>query len=112
MVTKSEDVRPTKRVPKKDPTVGEKEDINLKTNDVKSEMARVVSQYDEILKEVAGGKVWLKMERENMSFTSPTGIKFTKDNPYQMVDPDEVDILLSQNFRRAYPEEIKDFYDA
>lgn len=111
MATTSEDVRPTKRT-KKEPTIAEKEDINLKENNAREQMARVVEEYDEVLKDISGGKVWLKMERENMSFTTDSGVRFTKDAPYQLVEADEVERLLKQNFRKAYPEEIKEFYGA
>jgi len=112
MTIKSEDVRPQKRTTSKTGTTTTKSDSHLKTNDPREVMLAAIDQYEGSLKEISGGKIWLKMERDNFSFTTEKGVKFTRDNPYQLVDEDEVDILLSQNFRKAYPEEIRDFYES
>jgi hypothetical protein len=115
MTIKSEDVRPPKRTTKAataKPRIKAGDDINMKSVNPRDDMLAAIDQYETSLKTMSGGKIWLKMERDNASFTTYKGVKFTRDNPYQLVDEDEVDILLHQNFRKAYPDEIRDFYES
>jgi hypothetical protein len=76
----------------------------------KSELAAAFQAYEEAVKEATGGRVLMKMERENQSFVTDSGVKFTRSQPYQLVPEHEVELLLKQNFRKAYPEEVTDFY--
>ena len=114
MTIKSEDVRPERPVRKTTRTTTKTsvatEDSNFSKNDAQRLLEEAMENYESSLKEMSGGKILLKMERENASFTTTKGVKFSKDHPYQLVDEDEVAALLRQNFRKAYPEEIKDFY--
>ncbi len=56
------------------------------------------------------GKILLKMQRQNASFESPSGVMFWKDHPFQLVPEDDVETLLKDNFVRANLEEVEDFY--
>lgn len=108
MTIKSEDVRgtgdsrPTKVVKK---PITKKQPVSSK-----AELEDAIKKYQESLKEVADGKVLMKMERENLTFISDGGVKFTRKSPYQLVEEWEVEYLLKQNFRRAYPEEVEEYY--
>lgn len=104
MAIKSDDVRPTSVVK------GSVGPVSAKNNDPKQELLDAMETYEESVKELTGGKVLMKMERDNASFITDNGVKFTRENPYQLVEAPEVEVLLRQNFRKAYPEEVKDFY--
>lgn len=106
---KSEDVNPPKedsrptRVVKKQPT--------KKPAASKTDLAEAIKQYQDTVKDASGGRVLMKMETENMSFVTDSGVKFTRDAPFQLVQEWEVDLLLKQNFRKAYPEEVSEYYE-
>lgn len=44
---------------------------------------------------------------------TPGGVHFTRDHPYQLVDPSDAPAMLAQpnKFRKASPEEIKQYYN-
>lgn len=107
MTIKSEDVRgePVER-----PAKVTKKAVTKKPVRSKVELEDAIKNYQESLKEVSGGKVLMKMERENLSFVTDSGVKFTKDAPYQLVEEWEFELLLRQDFRRAYPEEVEEYY--
>lgn len=56
-------------------------------------------------------KVLLKMERDNMSYTSNKGVRFSKEHPFQTVDKGEADELVKLGFREAVPDEVLRFYE-
>lgn len=64
----------------------------------------------EAIKKLTGGKIVMKMERENATFMTDNGVLFSRDHPYQLVEEGEASLLLSQNFRAASPDEILHFY--
>lgn len=106
---KSEDVNP----PKEDsrPTKVVKKQPVKKTVASKAELVDAIKQYQDSVKEASGGRVLMKMETENMSFLTESGVKFTREAPFQLVEEWEVDLLLKQNFRKAYPEEVSEYYE-
>lgn len=53
----------------------------------------------------------LFMTSKGGSWTTPSGVKFTRDKPYQLVPPEEIEpLLISGRFRRAEALEVKNFY--
>jgi hypothetical protein len=53
----------------------------------------------------------LFMTSKGGSWTTPSGVTFSKDKPYQFVPPEEIEsLLVSGRFRRAEPLEVKNFY--
>lgn len=53
----------------------------------------------------------LFMTSKGGSWTTPSGVKFTKEKPYQLVPPEEIEpLLISGRFRRAEALEVKNFY--
>lgn len=59
--------------------------------------------------ELTGGKVLLKMERGNLSY-SIAGAKFTKDDPFQLVDKEDEERVLDLGFRVASADEVVAWY--
>lgn len=55
--------------------------------------------------------VLLKMERENQRYDI-RGYKFTRENPYVLVDADDADFIMSHEdgFKMASPREAKEYY--
>lgn len=54
----------------------------------------------------------LFMVNRTGSWTTPSGVSFTRQLPYQLVPDEEIEALLkSGRFRRAEPEEVRDFYN-
>ena len=53
----------------------------------------------------------IKMERENPLYQT-RGYTFTKENPYCLVRPEDVEYILSKEdgFRQALPSELQEFY--
>lgn len=59
----------------------------------------------------APGKVLMKMERRNASWTTRSNVVFTQEHPFQLVPEDEVIELIKEGgFRRADPQEVVFFY--
>jgi len=56
--------------------------------------------------------VLLKMTRGNYSWTTATGIIFTKDNPFQLVPKDEAAELKKDGFVEVAPEEVLAYYNS
>lgn len=53
----------------------------------------------------------LLMTSATGSWTTGKGVEFTQERPYQFVENDEIEPLIgSGRFRRADPEEVKNFY--
>ncbi len=66
---------------------------------------------NKILDQNTDGVVLMKMERQNSSWTTRSGVIFTQEHPFQLVPEDEVDELLNEGgFRRADPKEVVNFY--
>lgn len=110
MTITSEDVNPRKE---EEPVVKPQKRVR-KTEPVaprKTELTEALNAYENAVLKATGGKILLKMERDNVSFVTDAGVKFTREQPFQLVDADEVDLLIRQNFRKAYPEEVKEFYE-
>jgi hypothetical protein len=59
------------------------------------------------------GKVLMKMERRNSSWTTRSNVVFTQEHPFQLVPEEEVAELIAEGgFRRADPMEVVHFYGA
>lgn len=57
-------------------------------------------------------KVLMKMERNNFSWTTRSGVIFTREHPFQLVPEPEVDELIREGgFRRADPKEVVVYYN-
>lgn len=68
-------------------------------------------QDDEPIERISNNGSVLFMTSGGGSWTTPNGVTFSKERPYQLVGNDEVEALLtSGRFRRAEPQEVKDFY--
>jgi hypothetical protein len=122
----SEDVRPRKGDAEKvlgGPPPEEDADVagtNVGTDTVEAiqEMAKKEEkklrqeQTRKVLEEAAlPGRVLLKMERKNSSWTTRSGVIFTQEHPFQLVPEEEVEELLREGgFRRADPQEVVYFY--
>lgn len=53
----------------------------------------------------------LFMTSDGGSWTTASGVTFSRTKPYQLVPPEEIEPLLtSGRFRRAEPLEVKNFY--
>ena len=78
--------------------------------DPAKEIIESARRMKEAIKKLTGGKVVMKMERENATFLTDNGILFSREHPYQLVDEDESSLLIPQNFRVASPDEILEFY--
>lgn len=49
--------------------------------------------------------------KKGFGYLTSSGVKFTKEHPFQLVDEGEVNILLdNERFREGTPEELKKFY--
>lgn len=53
----------------------------------------------------------IKMERDNLVFET-RGYRFTRENPYALVDPKDAEYILrvEDGFRQAFPSELEEFY--
>ena len=57
------------------------------------------------------GRVLVKMERSNASWTTSGGVKFDKKHPFQLVNEQDLfEVLNSGGFRRCDPQEMVAFY--
>lgn len=56
-------------------------------------------------------KYLVKMERDNVRYVT-RGYNFTKEHPYALVDPEDIDYVLEKEigFRMATPRELEEFY--
>ena len=103
MTITSKDVERTKRGTKPDGTQGTTGEVHPAPS--------LPSQLEDLSNNENENKVLMKMDRDNYSWVSPSGVLFTKELPYQLVDEDVVQILLPHNFRRAVPEEVIEYYN-
>lgn len=79
--------------------------------DPKNEILAAVQTIESNTKSLTGGRMLLKMERENVSYTTPEGVRFSKEHPYQTVEEEEGKQLLRLGFREATPSEVVRFYE-
>lgn len=59
------------------------------------------------------GKVLMKMNGQNASFVSPSGVIFRRDHPFQLVPTEDLDFLRYQenpSFSEADIVEVEDYY--
>ena len=62
---------------------------------------------------IKDGKVLVKMKSAGGSWTTPNGVRFSKEQPFQVVDFFEAEALISGNpdrFCEGDPDEAKVFY--
>ena len=60
---------------------------------------------------VKAGTVLIHMRGSTGSWETPSGVKFTKKSPYQVVPEHEANMLLDLNrFEPADPESVKKFF--
>lgn len=93
------------KVTKKTKNVGD-----AKTVDPKQAVIDAAKALEDATTQLMGGKVVVKMERENQSYITPDGVKFTKEHPFQLVTKEEAERLGEYGFRRASPSEIAEYY--
>lgn len=57
------------------------------------------------------GLVLVKMERQNSSWATRSGVVFTREHPFQLVTKEEADeLFMETGFREAGPEEVLAYY--
>lgn len=85
------------------------EAISEKKHVAKKPVKKVAPKADDVI--ATKGAV-LFMTSSGGSWATPSGVQFTASRPYQLVPAEEVESLLtSGRFRRAEPQEVKDFYN-
>lgn len=67
---------------------------------------------ENIVNKFSSSPVLVKMERQNPTFEI-MGFKFTKENPYKVMDEDSAQKImdLHEGFRLASPREAKEYYN-
>jgi len=108
MTTTSDNVakKGSARTPKQEP------EPKFALEDVLDPVDKIKKAMQEIKdaeQQLSGGKVLIKMERDNVSYRSPSGVLFTQEHPFQILDEGEVP-FLDAGFRVATPEEVAEYY--
>lgn len=62
--------------------------------------------------QTTGDPYLIKMERDNILYET-RGYRFTRENPYALVDPKDAEYILrvEDGFRQAWPSELEEFYE-
>lgn len=101
-------------VPTKGKSVTERKPVKTqraKSIDPAKQLVEAAKQMESATKELTGGKILVKMETDNYSYLTESGVKFTKAHPFQLVEESEADLLEENGgFRKASPQELIDFY--
>jgi hypothetical protein len=86
-------------------------EVITKKDPAKRAGKKVADFADDAISTIASGGSVLLMTSSGGSWTTPSGVEFKKEAPYQFVPAEEIESLLkSGRFRRAEPQEVKEFY--
>lgn len=85
--------------------------VVAKNSQVKPVVSKV-GRVSETVKNLGRDGTVLMMTSAGGSWVTPSGTKFSKEFPYQFVPTEEIEPLIKTGrFRRADPDEVKDFYN-